>query len=881
MNLYVFDGTALVYRAFYALPPLTNKEGKPTNAVLGVTRMLAKFVKERMSEGDSVIFVMDSKEPSFRHDLFEDYKANRTAPPDEMIAQLPYVDRLIEALSMPLLKGPGYEADDVIATIVEKHSSEFDKVFVVTGDKDLLQLVGGNVKVLRFASMGVSDLAEYGVEEVVGKYGLEPSQIGDYLALVGDSSDNVPGVKGIGDKTAVALLQKYGTLERIYAGIGELTKRQAKLLEDGREMADLSKRLVTLLKDVPISFVAEPYGKPNASKLSGLFDELDFTALKKEFELYSDVGSREARYTTVESVEDLEEMAKKLSEKGKFAFDTETTSLDTITAELVGLSFADGEAGYYVPVGHAEGTNLPLEAVIERIRPLLEGEGMKVIGQNLKYDIEIMMNYGVAVRPYFDTMIAAYLLNPNEKKLSLDTLALKYLNYKTVSYEEVAGKNGKFADVSVKDATRYSAEDADITYRLYEILNKKMYEYDMTELLEKMEMPVVGVLAGMERNGVYVDSAFLSGISEDYSRKIREIENEIYDQAGGMPFNLNSPKQVGEVLFGRLGLKPGKKTSTKSYSTSAEVLEEMRASHPIIPLLLDYRKYFKLKSTYIDALPKMINPKTSRIHTSFNQTGTSTGRLSSSEPNLQNLPARNEEGKEIRKAIRAQKEGWVILSADYSQIELRVLAHISEDEGLMKAFMNDVDIHTVTTSKIYGVEEGEVTDEMRRVGKMVNFAITYGVSAYGLAKRLGINQSDAGEVITNYFRNYPLVREYLENTVSEAKKKGYVETIFGRRREIPELKSRNRNIVEFGKRMAINAPIQGSAADIMKKAMIDIQKRLAGHRAAMILQVHDELVFELPRDEIESLTELVRDSMEGIVKLRIPLKVDVEVGDTW
>ncbi len=881
MNLYVFDGTALIYRAFYALPSMSTLDGKPTNAVLGLAKMLSKFVKEHLKESDAVVFVLDTKGKNFRHTLFENYKANRKAAPQEMIEQLPHAERLVKGLGMPILKGIGFEADDVIATLVKKHSKEFEKVYVVTGDKDLLQLVGGNVRVLRFASLGVSDLKEYDENTVIKKYGIKPSQIGDYLALVGDAVDNVPGVKGIGEKSALSLLKAHGDLKSIYEHLDDLQKRHAKLLDLGRDSAFLSKKLVQLSYNVPLSFIPKPYEGPNKPELLELFDELEFFSLKKEFDLYDDAKSRKSKYKTIQSVEELTEMFKEIERLDKIAFDTETTSISTINAELVGVSFSNGNESYYLPLRHINGNNLFFEKVISKLKDIFENKGVKVIGQNIKYDLSVMKKYEVTFVPYFDTMISAYLLNPNERRFALDRLAMRYLGYKTITYEEVVGKEKNFSSVPVKRAASYSAEDSDVTYRLYKVLNKKMYEYDLTNVFYQIEMPLIDVLSTMEMNGVYVDISYLKEISNRYYRKLSDIESRIYDLADGMPFNLNSPKQVSEVLFQRLGLKPGRRTKTHAFSTNASVLEEMKNEHPIIPLLLEYRKYFKLKSTYLDAFPKMVNPKTSRIHTSFNQTGTSTGRLSSSDPNLQNIPARNEEGREIRKAIRAQKEGWVVMSADYSQIELRVLAHVSEDPALMEVFEKGIDIHTITASKVYAVDENAVTKEMRRVGKMVNFAVTYGISAYGLAKRLGIDNSEAEKLITNYFKNYPKVREYLESTVENAKEKGYVKTIFGRRRNVPSIKNKNHNIAEDGKRMAVNAPIQGSAADMIKLAMIDIHKRLRPYKAMMILQVHDELVFELPVDELDDVKEIVKDSMENVVKLKVPLVVDVEVGKTW
>lgn len=881
MNLYIFDGTALVYRAFYALPSMTTSDGKPTNAVFGLAKMLMKFIHEHLKPGDHVVFVLDTKEMTFRHTLFEDYKANRAGAPDDMVVQLPYVERLVKALGIPIAKQTGFEADDVIATLVKKHCKDFEWVYVITGDKDLLQLVDENVHILRFASMGVTDLVEYDENEVFKRYGVKPSQMGDYLALVGDVSDNIPGVKGIGKKSAVELLKEYGTLDAVYENLDGIRTRYKNLLISGKNNAFLSRKLVELSCDVQISIPFKPYKGPDNSELAKLFDELEFSNLKKEFGLYEDVKSRSSRYFTIKSLEDLDEKLDEMRKRGKMVFDTETTSLNPIDAELVGISFSSGDRSYYVPTGHSQGLNLPLEEVLSRFKALFESGNVKVIGQNIKYDISVMKKYGIDVKPYFDTMIAAYLLNPNGRRFSMDQLAMKYLGYKTVSYEEVAGKSGNFSNVAIDIATKYSAEDSDVTYRLYEILNKKMYEHDLSYIFHKVEMPLVEVLSTMELNGVYVDISYLKEISNRYSKILSDLEKKIYDLSGGMPFNINSPKQLSDVLFKRLNLKPRHRTKRHAFSTNASVLEEMKNEHPIIPLILEYRKYFKFKSTYLDAMPKMVNPKTSRVHTSFNQTGTSTGRLSSSDPNLQNIPARIEEGREIRKAIRAQKEGWLMMSSDYSQIELRVLAHVSEDPALIRAFNDGIDIHTVTAARIYEVSEDSVTDQMRRVGKMVNFAVTYGISAYGLAKRLGMDRTDAERVITNYFQSYPKVREYLENTITFAKEKGYVQTILGRRRDVPSIKSKNRNISEEGKRMAINAPIQGSAADIIKLAMIDIHERLKKYKAMMILQVHDELVFELPVEEIDVIKEIVKNSMENVMNLKVPLVVDIEVGSTW
>lgn len=890
-RLFLFDGTALAYRAYYALDrSLSTSTGIPTNATYGVARMLVRFIKDHIIVGkDYVAVAFDKKAATFRHKLLETYKAQRPKTPDLLIQQLPYIKKLVEALGMKVLEVEGYEADDIIATLAVKGLPLFDEIFIVTGDKDMLQLVNENIKVWRIIK-GISDLELYDAQKVKEKYGVEPQQIPDLLALTGDEIDNIPGVTGIGEKTAVQLLEKYKDLEDILNHVRELPQKLRKALLRDRESAVLSKKLAILETNVPIEINWEElrYQGYDREKLLPLLKELEFASIMKELQLYEE--SEPVGYRIVKDLVEFEKLIEKLRESPSFAVDLETSSLDPFDCDIAGISvsFKPKEA-YYIPLHHRNAQNLDEKEVLKKLKEILEDPGAKIVGQNLKFDYKVLMVKGIEpVPPHFDTMIAAYLIEPNEKKFNLDDLALKFLGYKMTSYQELMSFSSplfgfSFVDVPLEKAANYSCEDADITYRLYKTLSLKLHEADLENVFYKIEMPLVSVLARMELNGVYVDTEFLKKLSEEYGKKLEELAEEIY-RIAGEPFNINSPKQVSRILFEKLGIKPrGKTTKTGDYSTRIEVLEELAGEHEIIPLILEYRKIQKLKSTYIDALPKMVNPKTGRIHASFNQTGTATGRLSSSDPNLQNLPTKSEEGKEIRKAIVPQDPNWWIVSADYSQIELRILAHLSGDENLLRAFEEGIDVHTLTASRIFNVKPEEVTEEMRRAGKMVNFSIIYGVTPYGLSVRLGVPVKEAEKMIVNYFVLYPKVRDYIQRVVSEAKEKGYVRTLFGRKRDIPQLMARDRNTQAEGERIAINTPIQGTAADIIKLAMIEIDRELKERkmRSKMIIQVHDELVFEVPDEEKDALVELVKDRMTNVVKLSVPLEVDVTIGKTW
>lgn len=889
-KMFLFDGTGLVYRAFYAIDQsLQTSSGLHTNAVYGLTKMLIKFLKEHISIGkDACVFVLDSKGGSKkRKDILETYKANRPSTPDLLLEQIPYVEELVEALGIKVLKIEGFEADDIIATLSKKFENDFEKVNIITGDKDLLQLVSDKVFVWR-VERGITDLVLYDRNKVLEKYGISPEQFKDYLSLVGDQIDNIPGVKGIGKKTAVSLLKKYNSLENVLNNINLLTEKLRRLLEDSKEDLQKSIELVELIYDVPMDVEKDEiiYRGYNPDKLLKVLKKYEFSSIIKELNLQEKL---EKEYILVDNEDKLKKLADEIEKYKTFSIDTETTSLDPFEAKLVGISISTMEGkAYYIPVSHFGAKNISKGSVVKFLKQILQEKDYNIVGQNLKFDYEIFKSMGFSPNvPHFDTMIAAYLLNPDEKRFNLEELSLKYLGYKMISFDELVNENvplfgNDFSYVPLERAVEYSCEDADVTYRIFRKLGRKIYENEMEKLFYEIEMPLIDVLSEMELNGVYFDEEYLKELSKKYQEKMDEIKEKVFEIAGET-FNLNSSTQVAYILFEKLNIAPYKKTATGKFSTNAEVLEELSKEHEIAKLLLEYRKYQKLKSTYIDSIPLSINRKTNRVHTTFHQTGTSTGRLSSSNPNLQNLPTRSEEGKEIRKAVRPQRQDWWILGADYSQIELRVLAHVSKDENLLKAFKDDLDIHTITAAKIFGVSEMFVSEQMRRVGKMVNFAIIYGVSPYGLSKRIGLSVSETKKIIDNYFRYYKGVFEYLKRMKDEARKKGYVTTLFGRRRYIPQLKSKNGNRVQEGERIAVNTPIQGTAADIIKIAMINIHNRLKKENLSskMILQVHDELVFEVPDNELEIVKDIVKDEMENAVKLDVPLKVDIYYGKEW
>ncbi len=878
---YIIDGNSYIYRAFYAIRGLSTSSGLPTNAVFGFANMLLKVVKEKNPEFLAVVF--DPKGPTRRHLEFKDYKAHRPPMPIDLVPQIPYIHRLVDAFRIPVFIQEGQEADDVIATLARKAEAQRMDITIVTGDKDILQLIGPHIRVYDTLKEKV-----YESKDVEERFGVPPDRVVEIMGLMGDASDNIPGVPGIGEKTAQTLIKEYGTIENLLARADEI--KRPKLRESLREFAHiarLSRELALLRSDVPLDVDYErlKMKPPDSAALLGLLKELEFTALLKYVALEPD---QEATYITILEESTLQSLLHALSTAEEFCFDTETTSLDPLQAELVGISFSlTHHKAYYLPLGHkypGAPNQITTDHALTALKPLMENPAIKKIGQNIKYDLLVLSNYAIAVQGIsFDTMIASYLLNPGKPSHGLDAIALEYLNYKTITYAEVTGTGKKqisFSAVDVKTATRYSGEDADIALRLKQKLAQMLQEQNLDKLFRELEMPLMEVLADMERAGVKIDPIVLNAISHKLEREINNIEIIIYELAG-MTFNINSPKQLAEILFGKLQLAPQKKTKT-GFSTNVDVLEELAHIHPLPAEILKYRTLAKLKSTYVDALPAMINPRTGRLHTSLNQTVTATGRLSSSDPNLQNIPIRTDLGREIRRAFIAEP-GASLLSADYSQVELRILAHLSGDTALIKTFQEDEDIHTRTASEIFSLAPEEITSEMRRKAKAVNFGIIYGISAFGLAQDIGVSNNEAKRYIDSYFSRYPRVREFINQIISDAKTKGYVTTLFGRRRFIPEIASSTAAVRSFGERTAVNTPIQGTAADLIKLAMINIQSELKQRklRSQMILQVHDELVFEVPDDEIETMKQLVKEKMEGALALSIPIKVDMGVGKNW
>ncbi|HXV22365.1 MAG TPA: DNA polymerase I [Desulfuromonadales bacterium] len=880
-RLFLVDGSSYIYRAYFAIRHLSNSKGLATNAVYGFVNMLLKVAREQQPDHLAVIF--DAKGPTFRKELYPEYKANRTRMPDDLVPQVPIIKEVVRAFNMPAIEKEGFEADDIIATLAKKFAAEGLEVTVVTGDKDLMQIVSERIRLLDTMKDKVS-----GLEEVAERFGGSPEKVIEVQALAGDSSDNIPGVPGVGEKTAVKLIQEFGSVESLLANLDQVKGKLQEKLREHADSARLSKRLATLCDDVPLdldydSFVLSP---PDHQALTALFKELEFHKLLQEFS--SDERATGEGYRAALTEEDLSELVAELERAERFAFDTETTGLDPTLADMVGLSFAvrPGE-GWYIPLAHrylGAPEQLDPGLVLERLRPLLTDAGRGKIAQNAKFDLLVLRRAGVEVAGLaFDTMIASYLANPAATSHGMDALAADLLGYKTITYSEMTGSGKKqigFAEVEVEKAVVYAAEDADITLRLAGKLEPMLRETEQEKLFYEVEMPLVEVLADMEWSGVRIDPGFLGGLSKELETKLTALEKEIHQMAGG-PFNIGSPKQLGEVLFERLKLARGKKTKT-GWSTDVEVLTKLAEEQPVAARLLDYRSLAKLKSTYTDALPKLIHPQTGRLHTSFNQALTATGRLSSSEPNLQNIPIRTEEGGRIREAF-IPAAGNVLLSADYSQVELRILAHLAAEAVLREAFERGEDIHRRTASEIFGVFPEMVTAEMRRQAKTINFGIIYGMSDFGLAKALGIGRKEAQTFIDNYFARYPGVLGFMESKKEEARQKGYVTTLLGRRCAVAEIHSPNRNIRDYAERNAINYPIQGSAADIIKVAMVRIHERLKKEKlqAKMVLQVHDELVFDVPEAELETVRELVRAEMEGAVELNVPLVVDIGVGKNW
>ena len=888
--LVLIDGSALAYRSFFAFirNPLINSHGENTGAVFGFVNSLIKLLEQIKPEYLACVF--DTPAPTFRHKLYDEYKSTRAKMPDELAESLPWIKEVLDGFRVPVIEMEGYEADDIIGTLAKKAADRGFEVGMFTGDKDFYQLVTDKVKLLH-----PKTFEWFGKKEVKEKLGVPPERIIDLLALMGDTSDNVPGVRGVGEKTAVKLLDEFGSFDKVLKSADKVKQKKiAQSLKDNRELAELSYKLVTIDCSVPVELDEEKLivENPDTARLAELFKRFEFGSIYKKYtveekaEQQSSLALTEtANYKTVTSIDELEGLLDAATKATEVAIDTETTSVDQLRARLVGISFAfKKDEAYYVPLKHDETEgNLPFDDTLTRFDRFFSGK-TKLIGHNLKYDRQIFDNHGVEMKNiYFDTMIASYLINPGQRSHKLDYLADEYLNYKMQPITDLIGSGKKqltFDRVPIKKATFYAAEDADYSLKLKHHFQPLLNKYQMEPLFFDLEMPLLPVLGDMEKRGVAIDIPFLQNLSDDYGEQMKGFEKEIYQEAGEK-FNINSPLQLRGILFDKLQLPSAKKTAKGGEkSTDVGVLEKLALIHPLPKLILEYRQLMKLKSTYIDALPNLLNPDTGRVHTSFNQTVAATGRLSSSDPNLQNIPIRTELGREIRKAFIA-RDGYNILSADYSQIELRLMAHFAGDKALLDSFKNGEDIHRRTAAEVFGIKLEDVTDDQRRSAKTANFAIIYGVSAYGLSMQSELTVGQAKEYIDAYFDRYPGVKKYMDDMKSFARKHGYVETLLKRRRYLPDINAKSRQAREFAERTAINTPIQGTAADLIKLAMIKIAAELKDKKSWMILQVHDELVFEQHLREKSFLQEMVTSQMEEALALKVPIKVDIGEGKNW
>ena len=892
--LMLMDGHALVHRAFHALPPLTiNKTGEPIGAVYGFASALLKALEELKPTHCAIAF--DRPTPTFRHLQFEEYKAQRTAAPDELRVQFKRIRELVEAFGIPAFEMDGYEADDILGTLSRLATEQGIDTIILTGDTDELQLVSPRVKALLPRGM-FSDTILYDEVRVQERYGVTPSQIPDFKGLKGDPTDNIPGVPKIGEKTAPKLLQQFGTVDNMYAHIDDVTPPKIRdLLKEYEDQARQSVELARIVTDVPIELNLKHCQRSiyDRETVVALFRELEFSSLLERLPKDSDgrtaqvstADEVEVEYITVTSEAELNQVIQEIRAAGNLAFDAETTSLNAMEAELVGISISTtpGKA-YYIPVGHQDANQLPLDLVLNKLKPIFTDEGVQKVGHNANYDMMILENYDVPVHGLAnDSMLAAFVIG--EQQVGLKPLSLKKLGVEMTPITALIGTGSKqitMDTVAVDAAAPYACADADMTLRLSQLLEEEVKGQGRWDLLTDIEMPLVPVLVRMQRNGVALDADLLRNMSLELGERMGGLETSIYDSVGHR-FKINSSQQLGDVLFKELQLPSAKRTKT-GYSTDASVLEGLVDVHPIAQNLLDYRQITKLKSTYLDALPNMVNPRTGRIHTSFNQAGAITGRVSSNDPNLQNIPVRSELGGQVRNAFIAEgAPDWLLLAADYSQVDLRILAHISEDENLVQAFQKGEDIHASTASQVYGVEIDSVDAEMRRIAKVINFGIVYGVSGFGLAARTNLSQEEANEFISAYFDKYPRVKEYMEYTKRQAKEKGYVETVMGRLRYAHEIDSSNHQVRMAAERMAINMPVQGTSAEVIKLAMIQMQERMdkESMRTKMILQVHDELIFEAPKEELEDIASLAQEIMPHALELKVPLKVDIKTGFNW
>ncbi|MBI2900077.1 MAG: DNA polymerase I [Planctomycetes bacterium] len=887
-RLLLVDGSAYFYRAFWAVKDLRTSGGHPTNAAFGFVSMLAKLLKTHAGEPLAMIF--DAPGPTFRHERYPEYKATRERIPEDLVQQLPYVKELPRAYAVPTFEVAGVEADDVIGTLATRAAREGREVVIVTGDKDFMQLVTKEVETPGPGIVLYDEMKDrrIGIREVREKFGVPPERVVDVLALLGDASDNIPGVKGIGEKTAPGLIAEFGSIEDLYRRLDEVKRapvRQA--LERDRENAILSRELATIRRDVPVDADLGRLvpGKPDRAKLVKMFRELEFTRFLKELEEEAPASAGTSEYCAVLDARELEALAARFSKGRRLSVDLETTSEDPVRAQVVGISLcADEREAYYVPVGHrylGAPEQIPAEKALAILKPLFENPAVGKIGQNIKYDALVLRRHGVTLAPIeFDTMVGAYLIDPDGGPFNLESLTRKWLGEEKRLFTDLTGK-GKaqvtFDEVPVESARDYSCQDSDVVWRLTPRLEKRIRDDGLEKILE-MEIPLIEVLLRMELNGVRIDAEVLRRLSRDFEKKLAGLRQEICAGAGE-EFNIDSPKQLQRILFEKLGLTPGRKTKT-GRSTDMEVLEQLAGEHPLPAKVLEHRVLTKLKGTYIDALPALVNPETGRIHTSYNQAVAGTGRLSSSDPNLQNIPVRTPEGREIRKAF-VPEPGWTFVSADYSQIELRLVAHLSKDPIMTRAFREGADIHAATAAEVFGA--GNVTPELRRRAKEINFGIIYGISGFGLAKRIGIDPRTAQEYIDRYLARYRGVKEYIDRSLVQARKDGYVTTMFGRRRYVPAVASQNKMVRSAAERVAINAPVQGAAADLIKIAMVRVSERFDRERlrAKLILQVHDELVVEAPEGEADRALAAVREEMEGAHPLDVPLKVDAGRGPNW
>jgi DNA polymerase-1 len=907
-TLYLIDGSGYIFRAFYGVRPMATSQGVPTNAVVGFARMLGRLLRDEKPALLGIAF--DGPEKTFRHAIYSDYKANRDEPPEDLVPQFELIRKLVEAMDIPVLTSPGFEADDVIATLAHLANERGHTVIVVSGDKDLMQLVSPDLSI--FDPMRDKRIDR---QAVIERFGVPPERVADAQALAGDSSDNIPGVPKVGPKSAAKLLSTFGNLEAVLAGVVTLPKPKAfeRSVIEYAERARLSKKLTVLRSDVPVELDIESlkYSAPRPEKIEPFLQSIEAYTLLRDFGLSSDDGDTppaapaaqqpaetsepqlqaesidRSAYRTITRIEDLDAEIAAARQAGQLSFDLETTSLDANCAKIVGVALAvPGRPAVYVPIIHrylGAPKQLELAEVLERLRPLLEERDFAILGQNLKYDMIVLARAGIALRGIaHDSMVAAYVLDPSRLSFSLDALAHDHLGHQTIRYKEVTG-TGKdqlsFDQVELGRATEYAAEDADVALRLCRVLGDRAESAGLGQLYREIELPLVPVLAEMEQTGVLIDVARLHALSQEFSKRLVAIERRAHDIVGS-PVNLASPKQLAHLFFEQLKYPVIKRTKT-GYSTDQEVLEVLARDHELPRVILEHRLLAKLKSTYVDALPKMVNKQTGRVHTSFNQTGTATGRLSSSDPNLQNIPIRSEDGRRIREAFIASDDG-VLVSADYSQIELRIMAHLSGDQAFVDAFRRGEDIHERTAREVLTGGRDPTSDE-RRQAKAINFGILYGLSEYGLSRQIGITRSEAGTFLATYFARYPRIRDYLDRTIEDARTRGYVSTIAGRRRFLPDLGSRNRTLRQAAERIAMNTPVQGSAADLIKMAMLKIAGALAQRRleARLLLQVHDELVLEAPQAERDQVVELVRHEMTEVMDLSVPLVVDVGCAGDW